>query len=144
MPTTASIQDHFATVATADPDVLPDIRPDQQHLEQYTFATARAPVTQEQVCTAFGLKRRDWDWAFRRLSQFLERGGLRQEERGALTYRIYHETFREFLRKRLAEELPDCHRRWAEHLLQWRTLKDYARLYALRHLVSHLIAASKG
>jgi hypothetical protein len=143
MPTIASIQDHFATVATADPALLDDIRADQQRLEQHAFATVRAPVTQEQVCAAFGLKRRDWDWAFRRVSQFLERGGLRQEERGALTYRIYHETFREFLRKRLVEELPDCHRRWAEQALEWRTLKDYGRLYALRHLVSHLIAASR-
>jgi hypothetical protein len=107
------------------------------------FGTARAPVTAEQVCATFGLKRAHWDWAFGRISQFLERGGLRQEERGALTYRLYHETFREFLADRLASDLRDCHRRWAERGLKWRELRGYEQLYALRHLPAHLIAASR-
>jgi hypothetical protein len=108
------------------------------------FGTAHAPVTAEQVCAAFGLRRAQWDWAFGRISQFLERGGVRQEEQGALTYRLYHETFREFLVKKLSSDLPDCHRRWAEHGLRWRDLSGYEQLYALRHLPRHLIAASKG
>jgi hypothetical protein len=108
------------------------------------FGTAHAPVTAEQVCAAFGLRRAPWDWAFGRISQFLERGGVRQEEQGALTYRLYHETFREFLIKKLSSDLPDCHRRWAERGLRWRELQGYEQLYALRHLPRHLIAASKG
>ena len=72
------------------------------------------------------------------------RGGVRQQERGELTYRIYHETFREFLLRRLASDLPGCHRRWAEYALRWRHLTGYARLCALRHLPSHLIEASRG
>jgi hypothetical protein len=108
------------------------------------FGTARAPVSAEQVCAAFSLPRSDWEWAFGKVGQFLERGGVRQEERGALTYRIYHETFREYLRRRLASDLPDCHRLWGEHGERWRELTGYAQLYALRHVVSHLIAASKG
>jgi len=108
------------------------------------FGTAHAPVTPEQVCAAFGLRRAQWDWAFGRISQFLERGGLREEERGSLTYRLYHETFREFLASRLSGDLRDCHRRWAERGLKWRELRGYEQLYALRHLPSHLIAASRG
>src|SRR5262249_10581044 len=90
-----------------------------------------------------GLETCDWEWAFGLVSQFLERGGVRQEERGSLTYRIYHETFREFLSARLAADLPQRHRRWAEHGLRWRDLRAYARVYALRHLPAHLIAASR-
>jgi WD40 repeat protein len=108
------------------------------------FASARAPVTAEQVMAAFGLDRADWDWAFGQISQFLERGGVRQEERGAQTYRLYHETFREYLRSRLAGDLPGCHRCWADHAAGWRDLRGYARLYALRHLPAHLIAAGEG
>jgi WD40 repeat protein len=108
------------------------------------FAAARAPVTAEQVGAAFGVDRADWDWAFGLVGQFLERGGVRQEERGALTYRLYHETFREFLQARLAGDLPGCHRRWAEHDSGWRDLRGYARLYALRHLPAHLTAAGEG
>lgn len=108
------------------------------------FATARAPVTPEQVCAAFGLTLGQWHWSFALVSQFLERGGLRQEEQGALTYRLYHETFREFLLRKLGSELGHFHRRWAEYSLRWRELSGYSRVYALRHLVTHLIQGSKG
>jgi hypothetical protein len=108
------------------------------------FVTARAPASREQVCAVLGLKPAYWDWALGRVRQFLASGGLRQEERGAMTYRIYHETFREFLKKRLKSELPGYHSRWAEHALGWRALTGYARLYALRHVVSHLIESGEG
>ena len=61
-----------------------------------------------------------------------------------MTYRIYHETFREFLKARLASRLGEFNGKWADHSEQWRKLTGYARLYALRHLVSHLIASAKG
>jgi hypothetical protein len=124
---------------TDDPDKL-----DLFYRVLGAFGTAHAPVTAEQVGAAFGLRRAQWDWAFGRISQFLERGGVRQEEQGALTYRLYHETFRELLAKKLATDLPDCHRRWAERGLKWRELRGYEQLYALRYLPRHLIAASKG
>ena len=53
------------------------------------------------------------------------------------------ETFREYLAQRLKADLPACHRRWGEYNLRWRELRGYARLYALRHLPSHLIEASR-
>ena len=99
--------------------------------------------TPEQVCAVFRLRVARWDWAFRLLSQFLERGGVRQEEQGALTYRIYHETFREFLLQKLATDLSECHSNWANYCLGWRKLNGYARLYALRYLPTHLIEAGK-
>jgi hypothetical protein len=107
------------------------------------LVTAQGPVTREQVCAAFGMSSARWDWAFALVSQFLERGGVRQEEQGALTYRLYHETFREFLLNRLAPDLCRSHRLWAEYCLDWRELRGYARLYALRYLPTHLIEASK-
>lgn len=107
------------------------------------FVTAQAPVTPEQVSAAFNLGTAHRDWAFGLIGQFLERGGVRQEERGVLTYRLYHETFREFLWKHLAADLRGCHGQWANYCLGWRKLNGYARLYALRHLVTHLIGASR-
>jgi hypothetical protein len=108
------------------------------------FVTARAPVTAEQVCAALGLRPAYWEWSLRRVRQFLASGGVRQEERGAVTYRIYHETFREFLKERLKSRMAEFNLKWADHSEQWRKLTGYARLYALRHLVSHLIASAKG
>ncbi len=107
------------------------------------LVTAQAPVTPEQICAAFGLRAARWDWAFGLISQFLERGGVRQEEQGALTYRLYHETFREFLLKKLAADLRGDHEQWANYCLGWRKLNGYARLYALRYLPAHLIGASQ-
>jgi hypothetical protein len=107
------------------------------------FVTAQAPVTPEQICAAFGLRTARWDWAFGLISQFLERGGVRQEEQGALTYRLYHETFRQFLLKKLATDLRVDHEQWANYCSGWRKLNGYARLYALRYLPTHLIGASQ-
>jgi hypothetical protein len=108
------------------------------------LVTAQAPVTADQIRSAFRLKASGWEWAFDHLSQFLERSRIRQKERGEWTYRLYHGTFRDFLRGRLAPELPDYHRSWAQRCLGWRELKAYERLYALRHLPTHLIEASRG
>jgi hypothetical protein len=106
--------------------------------------TAQAPVSPAQIREAFGMDQWAWDRAGHLISQFLERGGLRQEERGTLTYRLYHKTFREFLQERLAGDLRASHQRWAEYLGRWRQLRGYARLYALRHLPAHLLEACRG
>jgi hypothetical protein len=102
------------------------------------FVTAQAPVTRDQICAAFSLEVADWDEMFSCVRQFLERGGVRQKEQGDLTYRLYHETFRGFLLKKLSVELYKRHRCWAEHCRDYRNLNGYARLYALRHLPTHL------
>ncbi len=107
------------------------------------FVTAQAPITLEQICAAFSLRVAQWHWALGLVSQFLERGGVRQEEQGALTYRLYHETFREFLLNKLAADIPHYHRLWAEHCANWRTLSGYDRLYALRHRLWHLLASER-
>ena len=133
-PTVRDLLNDFLTSRKARLDV--------GELSPQTWVTYR--TTCDEVGAAFGLRRAQWDWAFARIGQFLERGGVRQQEQGALTYRVYHETFREFLRGRLASDLPDAHRRWAEYGLRWRDLSGYARVYALRHLPGHLIAASRG
>jgi hypothetical protein len=107
------------------------------------LVTAPVPVTVAQVCRTFKLTVDDWDWAFEHLSQFLEASRIRQEGRGELAYRLYHETFRDFLRGRLAPDLPGRHESWARRCLRWRELSGYERLYALRYLPTHLIEASR-
>jgi len=60
------------------------------------------------------------------------------------TYVFFHNSFREFVTARVGDLLQGYHRRWAERGLKWRALRGYEQLYALRHLPSHLIAASRG
>jgi hypothetical protein len=105
------------------------------------LAAAAAPVTQELVQDAFEIESWDWDDILDHLSQFLERGGVRQPERGTWTYRLYHETFREFLLDKLGRDVPAVHRRWSKLCHRWRELDGYARLYAIRYLPTHLLAA---
>jgi hypothetical protein len=107
------------------------------------LATAQDDVSPEQIAAAFGLDQFAWDEALKHLGQFLVRGGLRQEDRGTLTYRLYHKTFIEFLHKRLALDMRNCHQRWAEYHGRWRQLAGYARLYALRHLPAHVLEACR-
>lgn len=107
------------------------------------FAFSFSPITQEMVCGAFALSSWHWQMGFNHLCQFLERGGIRQAERGAQTYRLYHQTFQEYLNKKLATDRVQVQRTWADYGLGWRKLKDYPRLYALRHLPRHLLEASK-
>ena len=80
------------------------------------LATAAAPVTEQQVCAAFGVDAGDWEWALERLAQFLSQGAVREAPAGVHTYGIYHETFQEFLLERLAPDLPGLHARWADLL----------------------------
>jgi hypothetical protein len=108
------------------------------------LATASAPVTPSLIQGALDIAPYRWERALRHISQFLERGGVRQQERGALTYRLYHETFREFLLDKLGRDVPAQHRQWSKLCGRWRELDGYARLYALRYLPTHLLAAAAG
>jgi WD40 repeat protein len=106
------------------------------------FISAFGPVTDEQVKSAFQLTSADWIFAQDRLAQFLERGVLRQEDRGVSAYQLYHETFREYLVEELASDIPYWHKLWADYCLRWRNLVSrYGCLYALRNGPGHLLGA---
>jgi hypothetical protein len=107
------------------------------------FAFSFSPVTERMVGDAFGLSSWQWYKGSDHVRQFLEGSPLRQAECGAETYRLFHQTFQEYLTTRLAGDRAGAHRAWAEYCLGWRKHKDYPRLYALRHLPRHLLEASK-
>jgi hypothetical protein len=107
------------------------------------FAFACSPITEGMACAAFALPSWEWYTGFNRVCQFLERSSLRQAEGGAQPYRLFHQTFQEYLARTLASDRAAAQRAWAEYCLGWRKLKDYPRLYALRHLPRHLLEASK-
>lgn len=107
------------------------------------FAFSRSPVSEGMVCQAFALSVGQWRLGFHQCCQFLEKSDLRQEERGVEIYRLFHQTFQEYLDRKLAIDRALGHQAWAKYCLRWGKLKDYPRYYALRHLPRHLLLASK-
>ena len=68
------------------------------------LVTAFAPLTAEVICGALGLRAGDWDFAVRHLGEYLT-VVEHEEERVRLTfYRIYHESFADFLRAKVAAD----------------------------------------
>lgn len=67
------------------------------------LVTAQAAVTADMVCDALSLRAGDWDLALRLLVEFLI--VIREEEQGVSEtfYRIYHESFADFIRSMMTE-----------------------------------------
>jgi hypothetical protein len=65
---------------------------------------AQAAITAEMVCDALSLRGGDWDFALRHLVEYLT--VIREEEQGVIEtfYRIYHESFADFIRSRILTE----------------------------------------
>ena len=109
------------------------------------LAAAHAPLTAEVVVEALGLRGGDWDLALRRLAEYLtvvahEDGGV-----GETFYRLYHESFADFLRARLAAGGRRVRDQLADYALRWARLPEgYARTYALRFGPRHLLEAGRG
>jgi WD40 repeat protein/predicted MPP superfamily phosphohydrolase len=61
-------------------------------------------------------------------------------------YRLYHESFAELVRAKMAGELPVLHHRLAEQLAAWPTARAgdaFLRVYALRHGIPHRAEAAR-
>jgi hypothetical protein len=59
-------------------------------------------------------------------------------------YRLYHESFGELVRAKMAGELPRLHRRLADQVAAWPAAADaFLRAYALRHGITHRVAAAR-
>jgi WD40 repeat protein len=108
------------------------------------LVTAHAPLTADMVCGILGLRAGDWDVALRRLAEYLT--VTEDEEKGArLTlYRVYHESFADFLRTKAAPDRERVMRRLADYCLRWQDLPDgYGRRYALGPGPRHLLEVGR-
>lgn len=105
---------------------------------------ARAPLSADMVCDVLGLRAGDWDFALRRLAEYLVARTYDEKGTEETFYRVYHESFADFLR---AKVLTD-QRRYADGLanycLRWAQLPNsYGRGYALRFAAYHLLEAGR-
>jgi WD40 repeat protein len=108
------------------------------------LVTARAPLTADIICGVLGLRAGDWDFALRRLAEYLTviEG---EEGTGAAFYRLYHESFADFLRAKVAPGREHVRRRLADYCLGWSSLPEGpGRTYALQFGPAHLLEAGRG
>jgi len=108
------------------------------------LVTARAPLTREMICCCLGLRDGDWDFALRHLSEYLavieqQEGNVRETY-----YRIYHESFADFLRSAVVPQRGRYEKLLGEYCLGWSEVAPgRGRLYALRFGPIHLCAAAR-
>ena len=97
------------------------------------LVAARTAVPAELICHALDLRAAAWDLALRRLIEYITVTRYDEERASESVYRIYHESFADFLRFKLATDRDHYERMLAEYCLRWAELPaGYARLYALR------------
>ena len=94
------------------------------------LVTASAPVTEEMVCQVLELKTADWDFAYRHLAEYLEPIVFEEEGVSQTYYRIYHNSFADFIRTKVAAERLRFHRLIADYCLRWSELPEGGREYA--------------
>src|SRR5262249_40605066 len=108
------------------------------------LVAAHAPLTADMICGVLDLRAGDWDFALRHLAEYLTAVGDGQEVARETCYRIYHESFADFLRARLATDRGRVGGRLADYCAAWARFPDgYARLYALRFGPQHLLEAGR-
>jgi WD40 repeat protein len=107
------------------------------------LVTAYAPLTADVVCGVLGLRAGDWDYALRQLAEYLT---VVEDGAGcpATFYRVYHESFADFLRAKVAVSRNHLCNHFADYCLKWSRLPDgYGRSYALRFGSRHLLEAGR-
>lgn len=84
--------------------------------------SAHAPLTADMVCGVLGLRASDWDFALRRLAEYLT--VVEHDELGGREtfYRIYHESFADFLRAKVAVDQDRFHHCLADYCSKWSEL----------------------
>jgi WD40 repeat protein len=105
---------------------------------------AKAPLTAEVVCRVLRRPAAEVDRAVRRLAEYLT--AVRYEEDGAeeTFYRLYHESFADFVRAALAADRDRLAGALADFCLHWAELPDgFGRMYALRFGPTHLRELSR-
>ena len=104
------------------------------------LVTAHAPLTADIICGVLGLRAGDWDVALRRLAEYLT--VVEHEEEGvrAAFYRIYHESFADFVRAKVATDRKSLRALLTAYCLDWpRHAEDYARCYIARFGLRHCL-----
>jgi hypothetical protein len=105
------------------------------------LVTAHAPLTADIVCGTIGLRASDWDFALRHLAEYLTVVEHEVDGACAAFYRIYHESFADFLRAKLSVERERYRRYLADYCSDWERLPEgFGKLYALRWGPRHLQA----
>jgi hypothetical protein len=103
------------------------------------LVAAHAPLTADIICGVLGIRAGDWNFALRHLAEYLTI--IQNEEDGTreTLHRIYHESFADFLRAKVAINRQELSDRLADYCLKWSQLpsgcgRDYALRFAARHL----------
>jgi WD40 repeat protein len=107
------------------------------------LVVASGPLTAGVITGVLDLRAGDWDFALRHLNEYLS---VRHSGEGTEVesfYRIYHESFADFLRAKTAVDRPRQCQRLADYALRWELLEGYGRLYALRFGLRHLLDAER-
>jgi hypothetical protein len=116
-------------------------RPERQLLYEVAglLVTAEAPLTADMIGHILHLRSADWDFALEHLAEYLTILHPGPEESPEPVYRLYHESFADFVRGRLALDQARIQQLLAEYWRAWQRLPDgYARHYAVRHGPRHL------
>ena len=103
------------------------------------LVAAHAPLTEGILWGALGLGSADWDIARRHLAPYLTARTYEDDGVAETTYRVYHESFADFLRVKTAPDRARHHRQLADFVLRWSSLDGYSRRYALRFGPRHLL-----
>lgn len=114
------------------------------------FAAAATDLTQEIVCGTLGWRFGEWDEMRTVLRQYLTETNriestTRPDDSEIPVYRLYHESFAEWIRGRMGPDVQEMHCRLANFCKDWSKLAvgEYSREYALGSLIHHLVAAKR-
>ncbi len=108
------------------------------------LVAAFAPLTAEVITGVLGLRAGDWDFALRHLHEYLTVLRSEEGEEVEIFYRIYHESFADFLRTTVSIDQTALQHHLADYCRRWAMFPEgYARTYALRFALSHLVEAHR-
>jgi hypothetical protein len=107
---------------------------------------ARSPVTETMIRQALNLRPGDWSDAWARLAEYVAIISDPSEPRIARRYRLFHESFADYLRDRVLAPVDEdrFEAALANFCREWaRYPHDYDREYAVRHAPTHLREAHR-
>jgi hypothetical protein len=108
------------------------------------LVTAHAALSAETICGVLTVRAGDWDFALRHLAEYLTMVQKGEDGLRETVYRVYHESFADFLRAKVETHQLDLRNRFADYCLRWSVIPDgYGRTYALRFVARHLLEAGR-
>jgi len=125
-----------ARLARSDLQVLCDVAG--------VLVAAYGLLTADIITSVLGLRAGDWDFALRHLHEYLTVLSSEEGDEVETFYRIYHESFADFLRAKTLVDRPRYRQGLGDYSLEWSRHQGYGRIYALRFGPRHLIEASQG